>query len=292
MLWPEKWIVPRTVREAVKCLCDNRKAAIPYAGGTNIYELARRGLLDRVRVVVDLRALNLAYIKNSGGRVRIGAGATMTMLLRSDVIKASGLKAFRLAAMRMGPRQVRDLATLGGALACSLPMVDVAVPLLVLGAKVKIAGPKGTSYIDLWKLRAKSGTSGLAYGNLIVEVEVESPGRNMVSYYRKMAKRAAHWPLAGVAIAADIGPNGLCKRVEVATGCVSYGYSRHNDIGRLLVGKPLDQGALEAVSKAVSEGIRPKQSEIAGSNDYQRALLGALTREVADVVFSGANGGS
>ena len=291
MFQPEKWISPATVKQAVKSLGDHGRSALVYGGGTHIYEMARKGLLDRIGVVVDLRALKLAYVRSARGKLRIGAGTTMTMLQESKDLNAPGLRALKQAAIMMGPSQIANLATLGGALACSLPMVDIGVPLLAMGAKVTIMGRSGAKSVDLWQVSGKPAGSRLAAGNLIVELEADSSGQNLVSYYRKLSHGAAHWPLAGVAIVVDKGADGLCRRMGIATGCVSYGYSRHDEIGRQWVGKPLDQRAAEIISKAVSAEVQPRDNLEIGSADNQRAMIKALTWEAVVATFAGKQGG-
>ena len=90
MFQPGKWVSPATVKQAVKCLSDHGKSALVYGGGTHIYELARKGFLDRVRVVVDQKALRLAYVKGLRGKLTIGAGTTMTILQNSSLLKSPG----------------------------------------------------------------------------------------------------------------------------------------------------------------------------------------------------------
>lgn len=290
MFQPEKWISPATVKEAVKWLGDHGKSALVYGGGTHIYEMAKRGLLDRIAVVVDMKALKLAYVRGARGKIRIGAGATMTMLQESKALNVPGLRALKQAATMMGPGQIKNLATVGGALSCSLPMVDIGVPLLAMGATVTIMGRSGTKRVDLWKVSGKSAGARLAASDLIVELEVDGAGPNLVSTYRKLSRGAAHWPVAGVAIVVDKGADGLCRRIRIAAGCISYGYSRHDEIGREMVGKPLDQRAAEMVSTAVSDEVRPQDSIVLGSADYQRAMLKALAWEAAVATFSDGQG--
>lgn len=290
MFQPEKWISPASVKEAVKSLGDHGKSALVYGGGTHIYEMAKRGLLDRIAVVVDTRALKLAYVRGVRGKIRIGAGATMTMLQESKALNVPGLRALKQAATMMGPGQIKNLATVGGALSCSLPMVDIGVPLLAMGAMVTIMGRSGTKRVDLWKVSGKSAGARLAASDLIVELEVDGAGPNLVSTYRKLSRGAAHWPVAGVAIVVDKGADRLCRRIRIAAGCISCGYSRHDEIGREMVGKPLDQRAAEMVSTAVSDEVRPQDSIVLGSADYQRAMLKALAWEAAVATFSDGHG--
>lgn len=291
MFQPEKWISPASVKQAVKWLGDHGKTALAYGGGTYIFEMAKRGLLDRIGVVVDLRALKLAYVRSVRGKIRIGASATMTMLQESNALNSPGLRALKQAAVMMGPCQVKNLATAGGALSCSLPMVDIGVPLLAMGTMVTIMGRSGAKRVDLWKVSGKSAGARLAASDLIVELEVDGSGQNLVSCYKKLSRGAAHWPVAGVAIVVDKGPDGLCRRLGIATGCISYGFSRHDEVGREMIGKPLDRRAAEIVSAAVSEGVRPQDSAVLGSADHQRAMLKALTWEASLATFLGEHGG-
>ena len=64
---------PTTLEEAVALLADEERTVI--AGGTDL--LVNPRYMVGVREVVDIRALDLNYMREDQGWLRIGAGTTM-----------------------------------------------------------------------------------------------------------------------------------------------------------------------------------------------------------------------
>ena len=111
---PSEWISPKTVDEVVDIL-QKRKARI-IAGGTGVYELAKRGMLPETEVLVDLQGLNLEYAKIDGTTLKVGAMSRFTWLLKQQVFQRPELGGLLDSMKNVKPIQVRNVATAGGQL--------------------------------------------------------------------------------------------------------------------------------------------------------------------------------
>jgi len=80
---PKSYLVPKDEGELSKILKEYGERAKIIAGGTGIYEIAHRGLLSDIEVLVDTRDLGLSYVKRESASLRIGAATTMTSLFHS-----------------------------------------------------------------------------------------------------------------------------------------------------------------------------------------------------------------
>ena len=83
---PAEWVAPKTIEEATDLL-SKRKSRI-IAGGTGVYELAKRGMLPETDVMVDLINLNLEYVRVDGSTLKIGAMSRFAWLLKQVVFQA------------------------------------------------------------------------------------------------------------------------------------------------------------------------------------------------------------
>jgi aerobic carbon-monoxide dehydrogenase medium subunit len=126
--------IPGSVAEAVGALGDDE---VVLAGGTELMPRLTTRATDVSRLVC-LRHAGLGGIELNGGRVVVGAAATLTELGRDE----------RLAVLRpvvesIASPTIRNLATVGGNLFVRQPYGDLAVALLALDAAVSVEGSAG-----------------------------------------------------------------------------------------------------------------------------------------------------
>ncbi|KAF0108672.1 MAG: putative selenate reductase FAD-binding subunit [Anaerolineaceae bacterium] len=116
---------PTTLDEAIQLLAKPNTR--PLGGGTVLNQRS-----DESFAVVDLQALGLDKIHKSGGKLEIGATATLSLLLENAYIPAALAAAIRLEA----PLNLRNIGTVAGALAACDGRSPFAAVMLALDAKV------------------------------------------------------------------------------------------------------------------------------------------------------------
>ena len=147
------------------------KHAHIIAGGTGFYELARRGYIPEVKHVVSVMRLGLDYIKNEQTSVTIGATTRLQNLLESGVGETRGLEAIGDALREIRPIQIRNVATVGGEVCISVPIVDLPTALLACGASLKIFSQEGGEYsINLEDFYVDAFLTKLKYGEIVKEI--------------------------------------------------------------------------------------------------------------------------
>jgi CO/xanthine dehydrogenase FAD-binding subunit len=136
---------PTTLEEAVALLAGEGRTVI--AGGTDL--LVNPRYMVGVREVVDIRALDLNYIHEEQGELRIGAGTTMRTVAQNPAIQqlANGILA-RSAAV-CGSPNIRNMATLAGNVASALPSADTLPSLLALDASIVLLSTRGERVVPL-----------------------------------------------------------------------------------------------------------------------------------------------
>ena len=112
-------------------------------GGTQIYELAERGLLSETTALVDLVGLKIDRIERKGRSLEIGASVKLSELEEHDAIKRPDLGAVLDSLGSIHPVQVKNLATVGGAVCSSISFFDLPVGLAALEATVEVFCGKG-----------------------------------------------------------------------------------------------------------------------------------------------------
>ena len=101
---------PKTIEEAIALLA--RPDTVALAGGTELVASRRKD----VRAVVDLSNLGLAYIRDRGGAVAIGAMTRLGDVAESPMLRAAVNGVVSQAAHRSAASLMRNQATVGGTL--------------------------------------------------------------------------------------------------------------------------------------------------------------------------------
>ena len=100
-----------TPQAAINAVGKNAKALF-IAGGTNLIDLMKRGVMNPEKVV-DINALPLKAIEQTGSNIRIGALALNSVVAENALIKKN-LPLLSQALNAGASAQIRNMATVGG----------------------------------------------------------------------------------------------------------------------------------------------------------------------------------
>jgi xanthine dehydrogenase YagS FAD-binding subunit len=126
---------------------------------------------------------------------------------------------------------------------------DIAVALLALGAKIKIASPRGTRIIPVEDFFS-SLRSFLKSDEMVTEVQVPCPSDRARQTFLKFRSRQAI-DFASVSIASVITVNnGTCEEARIALGAVAPRPFRATAAENKIKGKVVNDAAAEAAAEA------------------------------------------
>jgi carbon-monoxide dehydrogenase medium subunit len=210
---PFQYAAPRTVEEAVEELSRPGRARV-LAGGTDLLVRLKRGdwVVDRIVNLKKIEDLSAITDEGAGG-VTIGALVTMAALVKSAAI----VRRFPLlieAALQMASPQVRCLATVGGNLCNASPAADMAPPLMVLGASLRIAGPRGSRDMPIESFFTGPGACALEACEILTHIRLPAstgPG----AFLKFSPRRAMDLAIVNVACRRSDG------RIRLALGAVA-----------------------------------------------------------------------
>jgi CO/xanthine dehydrogenase FAD-binding subunit len=169
---------------------------VVVAGGTGVLVDLNRGV--EIATLIDLsRVAELHESARDGDVVRLGAGTTYTQVLERH---AEALPGLAQAARTIASRQVRNRATIAGALVLGDPSGDALAALGAAGATVVVAGPRGTRSVAAEAFVTGVGECALQPGELVTAVAVPVAD-GPVAYAKAGARNAMARAVCGVAIA-------------------------------------------------------------------------------------------
>jgi 4-hydroxybenzoyl-CoA reductase subunit beta len=291
---PFRYIAPATLGEATRLLADEGAAAMPVAGGTDLYPNMKRRQFTPA-VLIGLRGLReLRGIAGDPAQgMVIGALATLTEVASHPAIRQSYTALAQAAGLVSAP-QLRNVGTLGGNLCVdtrcnyynqtefwrasigycmkkdgdiclvapgsprcwAVSSSDCAPALISLQAHVRLAGPHGERVIPLAALYCDDGMQYMAKqrDEILAEVLLP-PAGGWRSVYRKLRRRGSFdFPILGVAVALRQDSDGTVRDARITLGAVASQPVEAHGAARLLEGQPLTP---ESILAAAAEAARP-----------------------------------
>ncbi len=273
---------PVTIEEALELLASPEAKAL--AGGMSLVPLMKLRLAAPERVVDLARIADLNYIREDGGRIRVGAMTTHFQIESSALLRAR-CPLLAEAAAHIGDVQVRNLGTIGGSLAHADPAADYPAALFALGAEVKLARPGASRTIGIGDFLIDTFTTALEPGELIVEVTVPVEDAGAGVSYQKMLQPASGFAIVGVAARVRReGAKIASARIGV-TGLAGTAF-RAEGVEKLLEGTAGSDSDVAHAAAGIAQGVQAN-SDIHASAAYRarmarvyasRAVRAALAR--------------
>jgi carbon-monoxide dehydrogenase medium subunit len=250
---PFELLQPLTVGEALACLGEGAR---PFAGGTALMLMMKAGVMRPARLV-SLQKLGLDKIEVRGG-LQIGAMTTLSALERSPEVR-KGWPVIARVLRTLSNVRVRNVATVGGALAHADPHMDLPPLLSALGGRVVLQGSQGTRTIQVEDLYAGYLENTLKDGELITQVEIPPLGKRRAAYLKCTTRSADDWPAVGVAVVLG---------------------EMRGDEARIFVSAATDRPTRITDESAIA-GLKI-EGDLHGSAAYKRQLLKVYLRRAID----------
>lgn len=285
------------IDEALILLSRPDTKTVPLAGGT-----ALLGLDDeRIQAVVDLRDLELTYIREDARGVHIGAMTTLQAMADSPVLGdlAAGLLA-NTARTSSSSRVIRESATLGGTLALGVAsQADVLTALAAMEAEARLrSGTK--SQIDLsagsaerpglalagvtfkGKQERLLPTTMLAHqrraNELVIEAIVPRLGAGFGASFQRVARTPTDLALLNAAAVAEL-IEGTYAHVRLALGGAGIEPVRLPGVEQSLEGQPAMNAGSNTINtqllvSALQEGMADFQPppDMRTGSSYRRMI--------------------
>jgi carbon-monoxide dehydrogenase medium subunit len=224
---------------------------------------------------VDINDLEeLAYIREEGGQVRIGALTRHVDLLESDLL-ARQFPVFRDAEEVIADPVVRNRGTIGGSLCQADAAEDLSAVCAALKADVVIRGPQGERVVNMSEFHVGPYTTAVNDGELCTEIRLPlRPGAG--SAHEKVERRAGDWAIAAASAALWIEGNSIAD-AGVALSAVGPVTVHAERAEELLRGQVPSEELFAKAGDVAAEDCSPIPDG-RGPADYKRHLAGVLTK--------------
>lgn len=258
---------PATLDEVLALLARLPEAKL-IAGGASLVAMINAKLVDPEALVSLSRVAELRGISEMpDGGLRVGA-----MLRHCDAVRETRfhgtLAVVREAAMVIANATVRNMGSLGGAIAHADPGLDYPPALVAAGATIEVASVRGRRMLPAGEFFVDWYTTALQSGEMIAAVHLPAP-RPGVGLYHKFARVAGDYATASVALTMTRSAGSLETRVAI--GACGPRPVRLDEADRMLSGNPGPEALREAGDRLVAAA--DPVDDVRGSAEYRRMLI-------------------
>ena len=263
-----------SVEGAIAALQRLGSEARVIAGGHSLLPMMKLRLANPEHLV-DINDIDeLAYIREEGPEVRIGALTRHVDLERSELL-ARRFPVFRDAETVIADPVVRNRGTIGGSLCQADAAEDLSAVCSALKARVVIRGPQGERIVEIEDFHVGPFTTAVADGELLTEIRLPlRPGAG--SAHEKVERRAGDWAVAAASAAVWV-EGGTVVEAGVALSAVGPTTIQVARAEELLRGKAPSEELFAQAGEIASEDCMPVPDG-RGPVDYKRHLSGVLTK--------------
>ena len=186
--------------------------------------------------------------------------------------------------------QVKTTGTLIGNLCVATPASDIAPPLMVLGAELRIQKAGSERIIPVEQLFAGAKKHSLAPDELVTEVRVPLSKPNSGSAFAKLTRTNADIAKVNVAIFVSV-EKGCCTEARIALGAIAPTPVRASKAESILVGHRLDEKVIEQAATIATENIKPI-TDLRSTADYRKRAIKVLIVRLLNLAYVRACGGA
>jgi aerobic carbon-monoxide dehydrogenase medium subunit len=276
---------PTSLKAALTLLDPDDDTIRPIAGGTALMLMMKAGVF-RPAKLVSLRKIESKYAAITAGPngLTIGAMTTLSALERSDDVRRQ-VPLITQALLTLSNVRVRNVATVGGAMAHGDPHMDLPPVLMALGASVVVASPDGERRLAVEDLFSGYYETVLAKNELISSVEVPAQRGDRGAYMKVTTGSVDDWPALGVAVVLE-EDDGTITSARIVASAATEKATRLKAAEAILNGHRVDEAIVRRAADAAAEEAE-FVSDVRGSVSYKRELMRVYVQRAVHAAWTG-----
>jgi aerobic carbon-monoxide dehydrogenase medium subunit len=279
---------PKSLSEAVRLVAQFGSDGKVLAGGHSLIPLMKLRLASPKHLVDLGRVAELAYIREDGDKIQIGAMTSHFRIESSDLLR-SKCPLLAETAREIGDAQVRNKGTIGGSLAHSDPAGDWPAAILALDAEIQAVSSRGERWVPAREFFVDLLATALKGDEILTAIRVPALPAGAGDAYLKLHHPASGFAVVGVAARVALGGKGSIERAAVGVTGVGPKAYRATAVENALAGKSPTAKRLEEASAHAADGIEAN-SDLYASAEYRAHLAVVYTRRAIEGALERAAG--
>ncbi|BBJ27414.1 FAD binding domain-containing protein [Athalassotoga saccharophila] len=255
----KEYVKPDTVQSAYEI--GQMPNSLYVSGGLMVSQIKS----ERLERLIDLKSLDLDYIREEENYFKIGANTKLSSLISHPAFSNLGKGFIKESIKEIGSVQIRNMATVGGSIAFRLGWSDVITIFMTAGSQVEIY--KG----NFQRINLEDFISQKVKGAIVTEITVPKIDGKCV--FEKFAK--SNFDIATLNLGLRVSLDGkFVKEARLVVGSRPMLSQRIREVEEFMIGKEIDKVSNEAselIQKVIQTG-----TDIRASAEYRKALSGSL----------------
>ena len=269
---PFDYLAATSAEEAIAALVQHGDEAKLLAGGQSLVPMLNLRLA-RPAVLVDInRAAELDYLRETDGRVHIGA------IRRQAVVERwarERLPLLATALKHVGHLAIRNRGTVVGSVAHADPASELPALLLCLDGDVVARGPRGDRVIPAGALYRAPLTTSVAADELVTEARFTLPRPEAGWGFAEVARRHGDFALVGAAALLWLDGGGRVAGARLAFFGVGSTPTRGTAAETALTGQTPSTERIVAAARAAAAALAP-EGDLHASARYRQDVAAVL----------------
>ncbi|AJE44880.1 FAD binding domain-containing protein [Celeribacter indicus] len=264
--------MPDSLKAAVALLDPEDPTIRVMSGGTALMLMMKTDVFHPTRLI-SLRRIEETWSQMGpmpDGSFRIGAMCTLSQMEHNDALAAFA-PVIRQTMYLLSNVRVRNVATVGGALAHGDPHMDLPPVLVALDAEVVTESPEGSRRIPVAELHLGYYETVLRGDELIREVIIPPQQDRRASYLKCTTRAVKDWPALGVALSADLDGDSM-RDARLVIGSVGERPLRVSEVEAVVNGQQMTERVIRDAGEAAAASVETIPDEL-GSAAYKTQLV-------------------
>jgi carbon-monoxide dehydrogenase medium subunit len=281
-----EYIEPETVEETCSILAQHGDEAQILAGGTALLKLMKLRIA-RPAVLMNVKKIpGLDYLERANGNgLRIGGLALYRTLERGD----HGHAYLSHVASDVGSVQVRNIATIAGAVCLAEPSSDIGPVLMTLDAEVDLTSTSGKRTVSINDFFEDAFETRKSPEEMLTEIRVPALPEGAGWDYQKFClRRGFDIAVVGVAAVVERGQGDTIQSAKIAVGAARSTPFRHAEAEALVTGQPFTEELCKEAAEKVTDGLEGI-SDVRASGKYRVHLTKVLVQRALKAAYERAS---
>ena len=269
-----EYISPTNIDDVISLLDKYKEDAKLISGGHSLIPLMKLRLVSP-QIIVDLNNVsgydNIALNQDI---LSIGSRVTHHEIEISNLLKE---KCYMIpeAATLIGDPQVRNVGTIGGALAQADPAGDWGSVMLSLNAEFAVKGKNGDRSIKAIDFFKDYFETDLTYDEILTEINIKVPDKSQGGAYLKLERKIGDFATVGIAVHLSVKKNHI-DRIGIGLTAVSNTPIKAIKSEEFLLNKQITDENIIETANITAQNSDPS-ADLRGSVEYKKAMVKEFT---------------
>jgi carbon-monoxide dehydrogenase medium subunit len=283
---PFDYHAPPSIQGAIALLQTLPNARVLAGGQSLVPMLNLRAAIPSH--LIDLGKISdLCGVEETTDSLRIGAMTTQRQIELSPVVQTCCPLLIETV-RHIGHQQTRNRGTIGGSLCHLDPGAELPVTAAVLEAELTLEGRNGTRQLPFKHFPAGYLTNTLEADEILTQIKIRKAKPNEGYAFLEFNQRPADFAVVSVAVLVTFDRNHISS-ARIAVGGISFAPMRLIDAEAALVGKTIDDQALDATAD-IAKAIPCEGDEVSPA-EFRQHLAGVLVRRALKIATERAMDG-